>query len=53
MHVKASSSLRNTLKLNLIIFLHMVTAMTAFQNVSKQTKLILSELTNRKDVFAE
>lgn len=31
----------------------MVTAMAAFQNVSKQTKLILSELTNRKDVFAE
>lgn len=31
----------------------MVTAMAAFQNVFKQMKLILLELTNRKDVFAE
>lgn len=31
----------------------MVTEMAAFQNVFKQMKLILLELTNRKDVFAE
>ena len=31
----------------------MVRAMAAFQNVFRQMKFTLSELTNRKDVFAE
>lgn len=51
-NAKASSSLRNTLKLNLI-FPHMVTAKAAFQNTFKQKKFILSKLSNRKDTFTE
>ena len=51
-NARASSSLRNTLKLNLI-FPHMVTAKADFQNTFKQKKFILSKLSNRKDIFAE
>ena len=51
-NAKASSSLRNTLKLNLR-FPHMVTAKADFQNTFKQKKFILSKLSNRKDIFAE